>query len=151
MPPYAGITPALVSYYFPDKWSLLEAAAKPIIDAYIDKIRSALSGNGIAQDKLRNLAYVLIEFSYDEGYLLDFYVDYSQREEQGKNLDKLEQASKEVGSFMEALARCGILRGTDASFLQSALWSLCKTVDMRSARASFRWRRNSTCCGPELT
>ncbi len=38
-----GVTPALINYYFPDKWTLLEAAAYPFVTELVTNITSTLN------------------------------------------------------------------------------------------------------------
>ena len=42
---FMGVTPALVGYYFPDKRSLIEEAASPLIDEYIAEVRKQISAS----------------------------------------------------------------------------------------------------------
>ncbi len=40
---FAGVTPALVTYYFPEKDSLIEAATVPIVAAMVEAVKTCLS------------------------------------------------------------------------------------------------------------
>ena len=46
---YAGVTPALVTYYFPERNALIEAATLPVVEALVDKVSACLEQTSSAQ------------------------------------------------------------------------------------------------------
>ena len=55
---FMGVTPALVGYYFPDKRSLIEEAASPLIDEYITQVKQSLSNAHNPLETFRRLIYI---------------------------------------------------------------------------------------------
>ena len=49
---HADVTPALVTYYFPERSSLIEAATLPIVQALIDKVKACTERDGAARQNL---------------------------------------------------------------------------------------------------
>ena len=123
----AGVTPALVSYYFPDKWQLFRAAAKPVVDAYMSDVREVLRTDATPAHKVRALVRIFLVFNFEQGYLLDFYLE---RRDGGNQEDfvHLNDVHAELIAFFGHLLDKGLVRGSDPAFIQSALWGLCKYV-----------------------
>lgn len=123
----AGVTPALVSYYFPDKWQLFRAAAKPVVDAYLSDVRKVLRSEATHAHKVHLLVRTFLVFNFEQGYLLDFYLE---RRDGGTQEDfiHLNEVHAELVAFFGDLLSKGLVRGSDPAFIQSALWGLCKYV-----------------------
>lgn len=120
---YAGITPALVSYYFPDKWDLIEASAASLIDKYLCSVLNVTSKKkpGIAEFKA--LLRIYVEFSFEGGYILDFYL---QNITSWKNLQRqaqLRDAHRTILTFFSSLMTSGHLTERDPSIVNSVLWA----------------------------
>ena len=124
----AGVTPALVSYYYPDKWDLFAAAAKPVIESYIAELVAILRSVAVPRLKVLSLTYLFIDFNLQQGYLLDFYLENSEKMARKEDLKALHAAYAEVKSFFGGLLQDGLLKGDSAAFVQSSLWALCKYV-----------------------
>src|SRR4051812_27899770 len=56
----AGLTPALVSYYFPDHTELLECAVKPVVQQYLQEMLAVLAARSSADEKLRAIIGFLL-------------------------------------------------------------------------------------------
>ena len=123
---FAGVTPALVSYYYPDKWDLFAAAAKPVIDTYIEGVRGVLRSAGMPCLKVRSLIHLYVDFNFHQGYLLDFYLENSDRMARKEDLREVHAIYGEMLVFFEELLRDGLVRGGSPAFIQSSLWGLCK-------------------------
>ena len=123
---YIGVTPALVGYYFPDKGSLIEEAATPVIDKYIAEIRSIIKSEGDPAENLHALVYLFIKFNADNGFLLDFYIDHVTTRVNHNSLAKLQEIYGEMNGFFATLLTQGVVEGDDAKLVQSALWGACK-------------------------
>ena len=125
---FAGVTPALVSYYYPDKWDLFAAAAKPVIQAYTDEVRTVLHAKSDTQAKVLSLATLFVRFNHQHGHLLDFYLENSDRMARKGDLDALHEVYGEMLVFFKRLLGEGLIRGDSPAFIQSSLWALCKYV-----------------------
>ena len=125
---FAGVTPALVSYYYPDKWDLFAAAARPVIAAYIGDVRAVLRSANSPSLKLFSLIKLFIDFNFHQGYLLDFYTENSEKMSRKNDLDELKEVYSNILTFFEGLLRDGLVRGESPAFIQSSLWGWCKYV-----------------------
>lgn len=125
---FVGATPALVSYYYPDKWDLFAAAAKPVIESYIAELVAILRSVAVPRLKVLSLTYLFIDFNLQQGYLLDFYLENSERMAESKDLRALHAAYAETKAFFDGLLEDGLLKGGSAALIQSSLWALCKHI-----------------------
>ena len=125
------MTPALISYYFPDRSSLFKAASQPVIDEYVDGLRQILTNTDELRSKLRSLVALYIDFNYREGYLLDFYLEHCKKVGDTEGLEQLQLAYQEIIGFFDELLQMQLLRGGCPSTLQSMLWGMCKNVAER--------------------
>ena len=130
---YAGVTPALISYYFPDRSNLFEAAAHPVIESYVEGVRSIIGSNLPMIDRLNDLIFLFVKFNYQEGHLLDFYLEHIERTGGKKNMQLLEEIYREMLTFFEELLRTKTIRGGSAVDIQSMLWGMCKHTARRPA------------------
>ncbi|RYB03259.1 TetR/AcrR family transcriptional regulator [Lichenibacterium ramalinae] len=131
----AGVTPALVSYYYPDKWDLLAAAAKPVIESYTAEVRAILGDEGSPHRKVLALTYLFIDFNFQHGYLLDFYLENSARMARQDDMRHLQEVYGEMMAFFDGLLRDGLMRGDSPAFIQASLWGLCKYVAQQPSLA----------------
>ncbi len=128
---YARVTPALISYYFPDRSALFTAAAQPVIDKYIADLRAILGSNDLWVAQLRSLTSLLVHFNFREGYLIDFYLAHSKISGDLTASDRLNDIDEEIIDFFGKLPREQRLGGECAHMLQSTLWGMCKHVAYR--------------------
>ena len=125
---FMGVTPALVGYYFPDKRSLIEEAASPLIDEYIAEVRKQISAADAPLEKLQSLVYTFIKFNQESGYLLDFYIEHVTTRRNHNSLPKLREVYEEMNGFFSELIRSKLIRGEDPRLVQSAVWGMCRYV-----------------------
>lgn len=131
----AGVTPALVSYYYPDKWDLLTAAAKPVIESYTAEVRAILGAEGTPHRKVLSLTYLFVDFNFQHGYLLDFYLENNARMARQDDMRHLQEVYGEMRDFFAGLLRDGLMRGDNPAFIQASLWGLCKYVAQQPSLA----------------
>lgn len=125
---FMGVTPALVGYYFPDKRSLIEEAASPLIDEYIAEVKESISTIHNPLATLRRLIYIFIRFNQESGYLLDFYIEHVTTRKNHNSLPKLREVYEEMNGFFSDLMRAGLIRGEDPRLVQSAVWGMCRYI-----------------------
>ncbi len=128
---YAGVTPALTSYYFPDRSSLFEAVATPIIEDHAESVRRVINSDQSLDEKLKSIIEVYLAFCCSEGYLLDFYIQFAKS---GKNvnLSLLADIQEAVVALVGKLLDRQCILGECPSEVQSTLWGMCKQVARRS-------------------
>ncbi len=127
---FAGVTPALISYYFPDRSNLFEAAAYPVIESYVTDVRLIIGSDRPLIDRLRALILLFVRFNHTEGHLLDFYLEHIERTN-SRNKMLLENIYREMLSFFDELLKTNTIRGENAGVVQSMLWGMCKHTAKR--------------------
>ena len=130
---YAGVTPALISYYFPDRSNLFEAAAHPVIESYVADVRCIIGSSRSAMQRLNDLIHLFVKFNYREGHLLDFYLEHIERTSSRKNIVLLEDIYRELLTFFDDLLKTNTIRGESPGDIQSMLWGMCKHSARRPA------------------
>lgn len=125
---FMGVTPALVGYYFPDKRSLIEEAASPMIDEYIAQVKGRIAATHDPLETLRSLVYIFIKFNHESGYLLDFYIEHVTTRLNHNRLPKLREIYEEMNGFFSDLMRAGLIRGDDPRLVLSAVWGMCRYI-----------------------
>ena len=129
---YAGVTPALISYYFPDRSHLFEAAAHPVIEIYVAEARLIIGSDQPLIHRLNALILLFVEFNYKEGHLLDFYLEHMSRTGCKNDIVMLEGINKDLLIFFDDLIQTRTIRGENAGVIQSMLWGMCKHSAKRS-------------------
>ena len=124
---YAGITPALISYYFPEKDSLIEAAAVPIVVAMVEAVEKCLTGDGEPRDKLRQIVEILIESYARDAVVIDLFIAY-----QSARADKLPDLIGNMEAALLAFFNLWLQKHPstvyDAAYMQKATIGMCKIV-----------------------
>jgi AcrR family transcriptional regulator len=122
-----GVTPALISYYFKDKKSLLDAVTKPLVKIYRQQLGLALAVDGSAEDKMRRVIRLLLELNRENAFL----VDYTLRDIASQQIDAEDRAVIDV--FHDAIAglsgelvALGVWHSTDPMMTEVALWGMCR-------------------------
>lgn len=135
---HAGVTPALVSYYFPDKAVLLEVAAQPVIEGYAADVRLILRSRARPKDKLKRLISLFLAFNSEQGFILEHYLEISVAKRRDENVALLTAVKHELTVFFEQLIATKVVKGDDPQFLPAALWGLCRYVGRRGEADMFK-------------
>lgn len=135
---HAGVTPALVSYYFPDKSHLLELAAQPVIEAYAADVRAILKLETSLLDRLERLVSLFLAFNGEQGFILDHFLEVSYVRRKDKKIEVLASVKQELSALFKELIAAGIVKGDDPNFVQAALWGLCRYVGQGHASDLFQ-------------
>lgn len=130
----AGVTPALISYYFPEKNSLVSAAVRPVIEQRLAQLDAILDAPGSRAAKLRDLIALFIGFNAAEGSLLDCYIALCKTDEAGRSKKpRLHAARRRLTEFYNQGVEAGEWRPLDADLFFLALWGMCKCVAQAKA------------------
>ena len=124
----AGVAAGLVTYYFTDESSLVEAAARPIIEAYLERLKATLQDLSDPAAALRRLVLLLLEISRDNGQLLDNYIIYMKHNNVPHKADILTGSYAEIDRFFQSCEERGFFKPTNNAFMSTVLWGICKTV-----------------------
>lgn len=124
----AGVTPALINYYFPDKWQMLEMAARPIIEKYVSEVTALLEADDSNEHKLRKLLRIYLVFNEENGNLFDYYVEAMGRQNDADGIQMLWSAHARISSYFRDAMSCGALRSVGPELVNALLWGICKHV-----------------------
>ena len=121
---YVGVTPALISYYFPKKQQLLEEAVIPIVTAYADEICQVVETKACADYRTKEVISILMRLYKQDGNLLELY--------QG-TIEKPRCVPDQLAKMTSALTQLFPPKDgeqstsqLDAAIFQGALWGMCR-------------------------
>lgn len=121
----AGVTPALVSYYFPDPDSLVAAATWPLIGKRIDELMGIVDDSTSWQDRLTRAVGFLVALNEAETTLIDRMIEAWRN----KTLDPvLDDAYGRLRDFYLGGVEAGAWRSLDPDLFLHAIWGMCKAV-----------------------
>ncbi|MCJ2082829.1 TetR/AcrR family transcriptional regulator [Methylobacterium sp. J-090] len=123
-----GVTPALINYYFPDKWSLLEAAAYPIVVDLIDAVEYLLDSSVLPVQKLEALIAVYLVYHKNNGYALEYYINASINLEKQHNIDLIKSCRSKVYDLIRQNTPDTIPQTLGAEIVHSMLWGVCESL-----------------------
>ena len=121
-----GVTPALITYYFPARDELLLQATEPVVASYLSKIRSTLVSDLDQRVKLWELIQILIYCFKTESGIFAAYWDLRSRMTDQFAPDLLADMHNEIVDFLN---RYFIQDSADLlgePFPRGALWGLCQ-------------------------
>ncbi len=124
----AGVTPGLVTYYFPTELSLVEAVAKPVIDGYMKRLKALLTVDVDVRLTLRSLVLLLLEISRDNGALIDSYVNFVKQKDIGASASFLANSHADMTRFFDRCVEERYLAPQSEAFRQTVIWGICRTV-----------------------
>lgn len=123
------MTSTLVGYYFPDNLSLIVSVAKPLVDAYLDRLKVICGDVTNPSATLRQIVLFLLEIRRDNGELVDSYIDYVKRHSELPLSHFLAVSSAILHECLGKMGKAGVnSKEVQSSFLQTALWGMCTAV-----------------------
>lgn len=134
----AGVTPALVSYYFPDKSSLLDAATRPVVEKHLTALKRILESEDDPQTKLREVITVFIEANTADHQLLEHHLDFGLdgTADAGPHEESVRLLRRQLVAFLEAGMAAGAWGRFDPAFVVTALWGICRSIAQSSQGGS---------------
>lgn len=123
---YAGVTPALISYYFPEKLDLIIESASPLISTSGERISRILQDGSDLVERFRSLGHEFIRFNFETGHALDYYIDATMRRKRVEEIAAMSRQYADLFSFMARVVDERAVRAIEPAFLHSSLWSQCK-------------------------
>ncbi len=125
----AGVTSALVAYYFKDQSSLIESAVKPIIDDYLDRLRSLVAQDVSIERQFRSLIIFLLQVARNDGLLLEKFISYAKYKRQANSVSQfLRVAQIELAALLHRCQEENYLRQYDLAILQTVIWGTCRSI-----------------------
>lgn len=122
---FAGVTPALITYYFPCKYALLEEAVRPVLEAHARDLNTLLSSDDESELVLRRAVRFIFEFHKRDAVLFEVYGDLLRNGECQGLPDYIGLMSEQMSNF---LANWQVRSPRQSLMLQGALWGMCKFV-----------------------
>lgn len=140
---FAGVTPALVTYYFPERNGLIEAATLPVMQALVGDVSACFEGTDPARQQLSRAIVVLLNAFGRNGVIIQLFGQYRLSETSVPDL--LSDLDACLVSFFERWLRDNTDAIYDAAFLTRALIGICKSIGgdetSEPARASEQTKR----------
>lgn len=124
-----GVTPALISYYFKDKRSLLDAVTKPLLRLYRARLTDISCSQVTASQKMHQVIRLLLELNTDDAFLVDHVLRQASRDD----LDAEDRAAVEafenvIAGLVRELVRNGEWQPSDPALAETALWGICRAL-----------------------
>ena len=128
---HAGVTAALVTYYFPERTDLIEAATQPVVRALVDRTKACFEHEGPARQRLCQAIEVLLEAYTRDAAVIALYSDHRASTPDRSVPDLLKDLDALVEAFFEAwlLEHPGSVY--DAAFLRKAMVGACRNLARR--------------------
>ena len=125
---HAGVTPALVTYYFPERNSLIEAATLPIVQTLVAKVKACIECDGAGRQHLVQAIVVLLEYFSRDAVVIALFHTYRGSTANCALPDLLKQLDTCLKSFFERWLLENPACVYDADFLHRALMGACKSI-----------------------
>ena len=125
---YAGVTPALVTYYFPERNTLIEAATLPVVEALVSKVVTCLNDIGPTRPRLLRAAEVMLEYYARDAVIIQLFGEHRALEPDAKLPDLLRDLETSLKSFFERWLMMTTDSVYSAEFLQRAAIGMCKSI-----------------------
>ena len=125
---FAGVTPALVTYYFQSKSDLILAATQPILREAIENVIVVLRSDRSYRDRLKVMISMFIDFAAQNCRVLDAFVQASLQSDNKEGQDLVLSTFGEMQEFFRRGAEAGEWRDFEPTFFIVALWGMCKFV-----------------------
>ena len=124
---YAGVTPALVTYYFPERDSLIKAATLPVVETLVGDVKACLIEAGSARQQLLGGINVLLECYARNAVIVELFEEQQTATPSDQIPDLLNELETVLTTFFE---RWFDDTGSvfDAKFMQKAMIGTCKSV-----------------------
>ena len=112
---FAGVTPALVTYYFPERDGLIEAATLPLMQALVGEVSACFEGLDPTRQQLSRAIVVLLDAFSRDGIIIQLFGQYRLSDTSVPDL--LSDLDACLVSFFERWVRDNKDAPYDASFI----------------------------------
>ena len=126
----ASVTPALVTYYFPEKDGLIEAATVPVVVAMVEAVENCLIAAREPRAKLLQAVEILIDSYAKDAAIIDLFISY-RNSKADKLPDLLGTMETAFVIFFDQWLQSNPDSIYDAVYLQKATIGMCKIVARR--------------------
>ena len=133
---YAGVTPALVTYYFPDRNGLIEAATVPVMQNLVSAVASCFNALEPPRQQLWRAISILLEAFTHDGPIIQLFDQHRSSMAETAIPDLLGELDACLVSFFERWLQERSNTLYAATFLQKALVGICKSLGDDQATSS---------------
>jgi AcrR family transcriptional regulator len=123
-----GVTPALINYYFPNKWTLLEEASYPFIKDLIVSVDNLLDSPSGNRKKFEALVEIYLKFHGKSGYAMYYYVIASKRLKKRENINTINAYRSKAYGIIRQIMPSDVPEGHGAETVHAMLWSVCECL-----------------------
>jgi AcrR family transcriptional regulator len=120
---FAGVTPALVSYYFPNYSALIEEVTRAVIEEHLERLRAIIRSGDPVNEKLRQVIRLFVDCNIRDGRIVDSFLEVCSTADDNAGPNCLNLLFGETAAFLQESVDGNSL---DPEFIQSALWGICK-------------------------
>ena len=135
---HAGVTPALVTYYFPERNSLVEAVTLPVVRALVHKVRDCIERDGPARQRLIEAIEVLLEGYAADAAVIALFSEHRASTPDTSLPDMLGDLDRVLERFFAAWLLDNPRSLYDAAFLRKAAMGACRSLARRQTDLSVR-------------
>jgi AcrR family transcriptional regulator len=125
---YSGVTPALITYYFPNWKVIVEETTEPVVSGYFHELRAIVTSDEHPTERLRKVIRLLIKCHSRDGNILKAYINLVRLDDSRETPDYVDLMSKELAGFIDTLIGGDPSRPSDSEVLQCAIWGMCEFV-----------------------
>ena len=133
---FACVTPALVTYYFPERDSLIEAATYPIVKEFYDLVDRTLSGEGSQQVILIEVIEVILTEFCKNGSIFDYFVQHRRTVGHSGSGDPFAGATNLIASFFDRYGSDVTQSKIDGRLLTAAVFGICRSIFLKNESQS---------------
>ncbi len=125
---FAGVTPALVTYYFPERNALIEAATVPIIEDLARLIDERLTRSVEPHSRLLQVVTDILACYFKDIAIIELYIAHRRSLNDETAPDGVQDASRSITAFFDEWLSCFPKCHYDGRFLTNALLGICRSI-----------------------
>ena len=133
---HIGITPALITYYFPSKQSIIEEATRPVVEAYMRDIKTIAQSDAENSDKLHSIIELLLRCYRSDTGIIRAYESAFRADKSKKSF--IDAISRELAALVDKLIGPDLDCDFKKAAVQGAITGMCEIV-AQSEQDSLRW------------
>jgi AcrR family transcriptional regulator len=122
---FAGVNPALITYYFPTKEALIDEATTPVLKNYADRQIEIIEMTAPNKEKISRLIRLFLECNFVDSRIFDAYIETRSRIRAADGQNYFETLVETSTEFLSSIISDP---AHDAMFIQTSLWGICREV-----------------------
>ncbi len=118
---FAGVTPALVTYYFPDRNALVKTAVLSVIDIFSGRIAGHLAADVDHSHKLFDIIEDTLALYHDNHYVIELV-------QQTDDVGMMREIKQDIAGFFDAWPGRASRHEQDGWFLATVVFGICHSL-----------------------